>query len=57
MDPYTPENRTIDIYARGTGSMDCTISSSVAYVKVSPSSGIVSYPSGTSDIRATVIVE
>jgi hypothetical protein len=56
MDPYTPENRTIDIYARGTGSMDFTISSSVTYVKVSPSSGIVSYPSGTSEIRATISV-
>jgi hypothetical protein len=57
MDPYTLENRTMDIYARGTGSMDFTISSSLAYVKVSPSSGTISYPSGTSDIRATVIVD
>jgi hypothetical protein len=57
MDPYTPDNRTIDIYARGSGSMGFTISSSVAYVKISPSSGTVSYPSGTSDIRATISVD
>ena len=57
MDPYTPENRTIDIYARGSGSMDFTITPSVDYIKVSPSSGTVSYPSGTSDIRATIIVD
>jgi hypothetical protein len=57
MDPYTPDNRTIDIYARGSGSMDFTISSSVAYVKITPSSGTLSYPSGISDIRATISVD
>lgn len=57
MDPYTPENRTIDIYARGSGSMDFTITPSVSYVKITPSSGTVSYPSGTSDIRATISVD
>ncbi|KAF1937516.1 hypothetical protein EJ02DRAFT_412211 [Clathrospora elynae] len=57
MDPYTHENRTIDIYARGAGSMEFTISSSVAYVKVIPSSGTVNYPSGISDIRATITVD
>jgi hypothetical protein len=57
MDPYTPENRTIDIYARGSGTMDFTISCSVTYVKVSPSSGALSYPSGTSDVRATIFVD
>jgi hypothetical protein len=57
MDPYTPENRTIDIYARGSGSMEFTISSSAAHIKISPSSGTVSYPSGTSDIRAFISVD
>lgn len=57
VDPYTPENRTVDIYARGSGSMDFTVSISVVYVKVSPSSGTVSYPSGTSDIRAAISVD
>ncbi|KAF2122268.1 hypothetical protein BDV96DRAFT_482868 [Lophiotrema nucula] len=57
MDPWTPENRTIDIYARGSGSMDFTVTPSADYIKVSPSSGTVSYPSGTSDIRATIIVD
>ncbi|KAH7384016.1 hypothetical protein DE146DRAFT_681121 [Phaeosphaeria sp. MPI-PUGE-AT-0046c] len=57
MDPYTPGKRTIDIYARGAGSMDFTVSSSVDYVKVTPSSGTVSYPSGNSDIRATISVD
>ncbi|KAF1846398.1 glycoside hydrolase family 115 protein [Cucurbitaria berberidis CBS 394.84] len=57
MDPYTPENRTIDIYARGSGSMEFTITPSVSYVKVNPSSGTVSYPSGTSDIRVTISVD
>ena len=57
MDPYTPENRTIDIYARGSGTADFTITSNVTYVKVTPSSGTISYPSGTSDIRATVSVD
>jgi hypothetical protein len=57
MDAYAPGNRTIDIYARGSGSMDFTISSSVAYFKIIPSSGTVSYPSGTSDIRATIVVD
>ena len=57
MDPYTPDNRTIDIYARGSGSVDFTITPSVDYVKVTPSSGTISYPSGTSDIRATISVD
>ncbi|KAF2727520.1 hypothetical protein EJ04DRAFT_594735 [Polyplosphaeria fusca] len=57
MDPYTPENRTIDIYARGSGSMDFTITPSVEYVKLSPASGTVSYPSGTSDVKATISVD
>lgn len=57
LDPYTPENRTIDIYARGSGSADFTISSSATYIKITPSSGTISYPSGTSDIRATIVVD
>jgi hypothetical protein len=57
MDPYTPEKRTIDIYARGSGSFDFTITPSVAYVNVTPSTGSISYPSGTSDIRATISVD
>ncbi|KAH8732235.1 hypothetical protein GQ44DRAFT_735170 [Phaeosphaeriaceae sp. PMI808] len=56
LDPYTPENRTIDIYARGSGSMDFTITSSSSFVSIRPSSGTISYPSGTSDIRATISV-
>jgi hypothetical protein len=57
MNPYTPENRTIDIYMRGSGSTDFTISSHVSYVKITPASGTVSYPSGLSDIRATISVD
>ncbi|CAO2655072.1 Nn.00g118050.m01.CDS01 [Neocucurbitaria sp. VM-36] len=57
MDPFTPENRTIDIYARGSGSMDFTVTPSVSYVKITPSSGTVTYPSGSSDIRATISVD
>lgn len=57
MDPYTPWKRTMDIYARGSGSMDFTVSSSAGYVKITPSSGTVSYPSGSSDIRANISVD
>lgn len=57
LDPYTPENRTIDIYARGSGSVDFTVSTSGSYISVTPSSGTIGYPSGTSDIRATVSVD
>lgn len=56
MDPYTPENRTIDIYARGSGSVAFTITTSDPYISVTPSQGTLSYPSGTSTIRATVRV-
>ncbi|KAF1832991.1 hypothetical protein BDW02DRAFT_553559 [Decorospora gaudefroyi] len=56
MSPYTRENRTFEIFARGSGSMDFSIASSEDYVRVSPSSGTVSYPSGTSDIRANIRV-
>ncbi|KAF2828740.1 hypothetical protein CC86DRAFT_347184 [Ophiobolus disseminans] len=57
MDPYTSENRTIDIYARGSGSTDFSISSSASYINLTPSSGTVSYPSGTSDVRALIAVD
>lgn len=57
VDPYTPENRTIDIYARGSGTVDFTITPSAPYIKVSPSEGTLTYPSGTSDIRATITVD
>jgi hypothetical protein len=57
MDPYTPENRTIDIYARGSGTVDFTITPSVPYVKVSPSQGTLTYPSGTAEIRAVIEVD
>ncbi|KAJ4353654.1 uncharacterized protein N0V89_005384 [Didymosphaeria variabile] len=57
LDPYTPENRTIDIYARGAGSVDFTITPSSPYLSVSPSQGTISYPSGTSTIRATISVD
>ncbi|KAF2265992.1 hypothetical protein CC78DRAFT_170348 [Lojkania enalia] len=57
LNPYTPENRTIDIYARGSGSMDFTITSSESYIRVLPFSGTISYPSGTSDIRARIRVD
>jgi hypothetical protein len=57
LDPFTPENRTIDIYARGSGSVDFTISTSATYIKVTPSSGTINYPSGNSDIRATIVVD
>jgi hypothetical protein len=57
LDPYTPENRTIDVYARGAGSMAFTISSSASYIAITPDSGTASYPSGTSDIRAVVTVD
>jgi hypothetical protein len=57
LSPYTPENRTIDIYARGSGSVAFTITPSVPYITVTPSSGTISYPSGTSDIRAIIHVD
>jgi hypothetical protein len=57
IDPYTPENRTIDIYARGSGSVDFTVTPGVPYITVSPSQGTISYPSGTSDIRAVISVD
>lgn len=57
MDPFTTWKRTIDIYARGSGSVGFTVSTSVDYVKVTPSSGTVSYPSGISDIRAKISVD
>ncbi|KAF2870577.1 hypothetical protein BDV95DRAFT_495912 [Massariosphaeria phaeospora] len=57
VDPYTPENRTIDIYARGAGTVEFTITPAQPYVKASPSQGTLSYPSGTSDMRATLSVD
>lgn len=57
LDPYSPGNRTIDIYARGSGSVDFTITPSAPYISVSPSSGTISYPSGVSDIRALISVD
>ncbi|KAF2204085.1 hypothetical protein GQ43DRAFT_388675 [Delitschia confertaspora ATCC 74209] len=57
IDPYTPENRTIDIYARGSGTVDFTVTPNAAYIRVTPSSGTITYPSGTSDIRATISVD
>ncbi|KAF2010364.1 glycoside hydrolase family 115 protein [Aaosphaeria arxii CBS 175.79] len=57
IDPYTPENRTIDIYAKGSGTVDFTITASVPYIKVTPSSGTLTYPSGVSDIRAIITVD
>jgi len=57
LDPYTPENRTIDIYARGSGSVAFSISPSASYIKVSPSEGTISYPSGTSTVRAILSVD
>ncbi|KAF9730893.1 hypothetical protein PMIN01_10851 [Paraphaeosphaeria minitans] len=55
--PYTPENRTIDIYARGSGSTDFAVASSSPYISITPSHGTISYPSGTSTIRATISVD
>lgn len=57
MDPYTPENRTIEIYAKGSGTVDYTITPSVPYIRVLPSQGTISYPSGTSDIRTVIRVD
>ncbi|KAF2450942.1 glycoside hydrolase family 115 protein [Karstenula rhodostoma CBS 690.94] len=57
LDPYTPENRTIDIYARGSGSTDFTITPSSPYISITPSQGTISYPSGTSTIRAVISVD
>jgi hypothetical protein len=57
LDPYTPTNRTIDIYARGSGSVDFTITASSPYIHVTPSSGTISYPSGKSTITATITVD
>jgi hypothetical protein len=57
LDRYTPENRTIDIYARGSGSTDFAITSSSPYIRVTPSQGTISYPSGTSSIRAIISVD
>lgn len=54
--PYTPENRTIDIFARGSGSTDFTITSSSPYISITPSKGTISYPSGPSTIRATISI-
>jgi hypothetical protein len=57
LDPYTSENRTLDIYIRGSGSLSFTVTPSQPYVKVTPASGTLSYPSGTSDIKATISVD
>ncbi|KAF2639619.1 hypothetical protein P280DRAFT_42196 [Massarina eburnea CBS 473.64] len=57
IDPYTPENRTIEIFARGSGSVDFTVSPSATYIRVTPSQGTLSYPSGTSTIRVIVSVD
>jgi hypothetical protein len=57
LDPYTPENRTLELYARGSGTVDFTITPSVPYIRVLPSTGTISYPSGTSDMRATIRVD
>ncbi|KAF2193089.1 glycoside hydrolase family 115 protein [Zopfia rhizophila CBS 207.26] len=57
LDPYTPENRTVDIYARGSGTVGFTVTPNQPFIKVTPSSGTLTYPSGTSDIRATISVD
>jgi hypothetical protein len=57
LSPYTPEKRFIDIYARGSGTVTFTITPSVSYVTVTPSSGTISYPSGMSEMRANVTVD
>jgi hypothetical protein len=57
IDPYTPENRTIEIFARGSGTVDFTISPSASYIHVTPSQGTISYPSGPSTIRAVISVD
>jgi hypothetical protein len=57
LDPYTPENRTIEIYAKGSGTVDFTITPSVPYIRITPSQGTITYPSGTSDIRAVIRVD
>ncbi|KAF2787357.1 glycoside hydrolase family 115 protein [Melanomma pulvis-pyrius CBS 109.77] len=57
LDPYTPENRTIDVYIRGSGTVSFTITPSQPHVRVSPTQGTLSYPSGTSDIRAVLSVD
>ncbi|KAF1949707.1 hypothetical protein CC80DRAFT_529292 [Byssothecium circinans] len=57
LDPYTPENRTIEIFARGTGSADFTISPSATYIHTTPSQGTISYPSGPSTIRAVITID
>jgi hypothetical protein len=57
MDPYTPVNRTIEIYARGSGSVDFTIIPSSPYIRVTPSQGTIAYPSGTSTINAVIDVD
>lgn len=57
LDPYTPEDRTIDIYALGSGSVDFSIAASAPHVKITPSQGTISYPSGKSTVRAVVEVD
>jgi hypothetical protein len=57
LDPYTPENRTIEIYARGSGTVDFSITPSATYISVSPTQGVLSYPSGTAQIRAVISVD
>ncbi|KAF2840450.1 glycoside hydrolase family 115 protein [Patellaria atrata CBS 101060] len=57
LDPYTPENRTIDVYARGQGTFQFSITPDKTYVTVTPSSGTLSYPSGVSDIKAVIDVD
>jgi hypothetical protein len=55
--PYTPENRTIDIYARGSGTTDFTITPSSPYIRITPSQGTIAYPSGQSTIKAVIGVD
>lgn len=57
LSPYTPENRSIEIYARGSGTVDFSITTSSAYISVTPDKGTLSYPSATSTIRAIISVD
>lgn len=52
LDPYTPENRTLELFARGTGTVDFTIKSSSPYITITPSTGTLTHPSGPAQIRA-----
>lgn len=58
LDAYTPENRTLELFIRGSGTIDFTITPSVPYITFSPSTGTLTHPSpGNPQIRTTISID